>query len=144
MLIVIAVAVSVMALIQVGVIVAGIRVARRVETMARDLESGVKPLLANLTRLSAEATRTANLATAQVERVDRLFAEVTSKVEQTMSVAQQFVGGPAREGLAVVAGVRAAISAIQGLRKAGRKRSPVRPSPRGEHAEADEESLFIG
>ena len=81
---VIAVAVAVMAIVQVGAIIAGLRVARRVEKIATDLETGVKPLLANLTTISAEASRAANLAAAQVERFDKTFADLTTRVDQTL------------------------------------------------------------
>ncbi len=137
---VIAVAVAVMALIQVGLIVAGLRVARRVERIASEIEGGVKPLIANLTTLSSEASRAANIAAAQAERFDRLFADVSGRIDQTVAVAQQFVSGPAREGIAIVAGIRAALGAVQGLREASRRRSAVRPAV----MEEEEESLFIG
>lgn len=137
---VIAVAVAVMAVVQVGVILAGLRVVRRVEKIATDFETGVKPLIANLTTLSGEASRAANLAAAQVERFDRLFADITAKVEHTLSAAQQFVTGPARDGMAIVAGIRAALSALKGKRDRPRRRSPARTTT----FEDDEESLFIG
>ncbi len=137
---IIACVVAVMAVVQVGAIVAGLRVARRIEQIASELETGVKPLIANLTALSADASRAATLAAAQVERFDRMFADLTAKVEQTMAAAQQFVGGPARDGLAIVAGVRAAISALKGMRETARRRSAIRAIP----FEEDEESLFIG
>jgi hypothetical protein len=54
---VIALAVAVMAMVQVGAVVAGLRLARRVEQLATDLETGVKPLLVNLTAVTAEASR---------------------------------------------------------------------------------------
>ncbi len=137
---VIAVAVAVMAIVQVGAIVAGLRVARRVEQIATDLETGVKPLIANLTRLSGEASRAASMGAAQVDRFDRLFADMTAKVEQTLSAAHQFVTGPAREGLAIVAGIRAAVGVLQGRREANRRRSSSRTTT----FEDDEDSLFIG
>jgi hypothetical protein len=137
---VIAVAVAVMAIVQVGAIVAALRVARRVEQLAADLETGVKPLLANLTNVSAEASRAAQLATAQIERFDQLFAEMTLRVEQTMAAAQQFVGGPVRRGMAIVAGIRAAVGAFQNMREATSRRGTRRAPAFDE----EEESLFIG
>ena len=137
---VIAVAVAVMAIVQVGVIIAGLRVARQVERIASDLEKGVKPLIANLTTLSAEASRVANLAGGQVERFDQLCNELTSKVEQAVTAAQRFVRRPAREGMAVMAGIRAAVTALQGMRETTRRRSAARPGG----FEEEEESLFIG
>jgi hypothetical protein len=136
---IIAVAVSVMALIQVGAIVAGVRLVRRVDEMARQLEVEIKPLLTHLTAMSSEAARAATLAASQVERLDQLFENATRRAEQTLSVAQQFIGGPAREGMAVVSGVRAAFSALRGLRESSRRRSAAR----GTTVE-DDESLFIG
>lgn len=137
---IIAVALAVMAIVQVGAIVAALRVARRVEQLATDLETAVKPLLTNLTALSADASRAANVATSQVERFDRLLTELTARVDQTVAAAQQLVAGPAREGVAIVAGIRAAVSAFQGLREAARRRSAARPRI----IEEEEESLFIG
>lgn len=137
---VIAVAVAIMAVIQVGMVVAGLRVARRVGRIANELESGVKPLIAHLATVSSEASRAATLAAAQVERFDVLVSDFSNRIDQTLTAAQRFVTGPAREGMAIVAGVRAAVSALQGLREASRRRSAVRPAA----GEEEEESLFIG
>lgn len=137
---VIAVAVAVMAIVQVGAIIAGLRVARRVQKLTSDLETDVKPLLANLTSISSDASRAANLAAAQIERFDKTFAHLTSRIDHTLTTAQQIVNGPAREGMAIVAGIRAAMTALQGMREANRRRTPTRaPS-----FEEEEESLFIG
>jgi hypothetical protein len=140
LLAVIAVAVAVMAIVQVGAIIAGLRVARRVEQLTSELESGVKPLIANLTALSAEASKAATLASAQVERFDKVVADLAQRMDQTMAAAQQFVSGPAREGMAIVAGVRAAVTAFQGLRESARRRTASRSIA----LEEEEESLFIG
>lgn len=137
---VIAVAVAVMAVAQVGAIVAGLRVARRVEQIATELETGVKPLLSNLTRLSAEASRAATVAAGQVERFDRVFSDLSLRFEQTLGTAQRMIAGPARDGMAIVAGVRAAVGALQGMREASRRRTAARATP----FEEEEESLFIG
>ncbi|MEY4093626.1 MAG: hypothetical protein RLZZ53_825, partial [Acidobacteriota bacterium] len=48
------------------------------------------------------------------------------------------VTGPARQGMAIMAGAKAVIDAFQGLREASRRRSAPRPSV------DEEESLFIG
>ena len=137
---IIAVAVLVMAIVQILAIVAGLRVARRVEQLATDIDKSVKPLLANLTAMSAEASRAAALAAAQVERIDRVFGELAARVDQTLAAAQTFINGPAREGMAIVAGVRAAFAALKSLREATRRRSAARSVP----FEEEEESLFIG
>ena len=133
---IIAGAVLVMALIQVGAIVAGARLAQRVNRLAEQVERDMAPLVANLHTIGAEAARASALATAQVERADRLFADVSAKVEETTSVVQQAIMAPAREGLAVMAGLRAALSSLRDARQdAARRRS----------SRADEDDpLFIG
>jgi hypothetical protein len=136
---IIAVSVLVMATIQVAALVAGLRLARRLDALTRQLEQDVRPLLTHLATLTAEATGAARLATRQVERVDRLFAEWAQRVDQTLEAAQHAVRGPVRDGMAILAGVQAALSALQGIREASRRRrTPAR------HPVEDEESLFIG
>ena len=134
----IAFGVLLMALIQVGAIVAGIRLARRVDQIATQLDQDIKPQLANLTALTNEAARTAALAAKQVERFDRVFAELTVRVDETLAAAQSFVTGPAEQGIAIFAGVSALIDSFRGLREASRRRQTSRP------AVDEEESLFIG
>jgi phosphate uptake regulator len=135
---VIALSVLVMAIIQVGALVAGLRLARRVDQVSRQIEQDIKPLLSNLTAVANEAARTASLAARQVERVDQVFGEVAARVDETLLAARQVVGGPAKNGMAVVAGVQAALSAFKGIREASRRRRNLRPGV------DDEDSLFIG
>jgi hypothetical protein len=137
---VIAVAVAVMALIQVGAIVVGLRLARRVDQLTTQVEHDIKPLLQNLTAISAEAQRAVHLATAQVERADRLFGDLAVSAERTMALAAQFVGGPAQKGLALFSAAKVAMSAFRDLREASRRR----PRDHRMVTPDDEESLFIG
>lgn len=133
---VIAVAVTVMAAIQVGIVVYGGRLARRVDALTTQVEREIKPLLAHLTTIGEEAARASTLAAAQVERVDRLFADVSLRVEETAHAVQSAIVAPAREGLALISGVRAAFDAIRGLRQGA---APARTT-----AHDDEDPLFIG
>ena len=133
---VIALAVTVMAAIQVGIVVYGQRLARRVDALATQVERDIKPLLVHLTTIGEEAARASSLAAAQVERVDRLFAEVTLRVEETAHALQSAIVAPAREGMALLAGVRAALEAVRGLRQRG----PATPST----AHDEDDPLFIG
>ncbi len=130
---VIAVATLVMAVIQVGVIVFALRVAKRVDRLADKMEHEIKPLLTNLTEASQHAVRASALAAAQVERADRLFATVTERVDETFTLVQTAIVAPAREGRAIAAAVRAAIAAFRELR-AARARARME----------DEDALFIG
>ncbi|MEW6321559.1 MAG: hypothetical protein AB1635_10780 [Acidobacteriota bacterium] len=136
---VIALAVAVMAAIQVAAIIAGLRMARRVDRIAGQIEHDLKPLVANLTALSSEAARAASLASQQVERFDRAFGDLMERLDATVRVAHQIVTGPARQSLAIVAGVRAAVSAFRGIQAASRRRASGRAS-----RVEEEDSLFIG
>ena len=135
---IIAFAVVVMAAIQVAAIVAGIRLARRVDELTTQIDREIKPLIANLSALSSEAARAAALAAKQAERLDRVFGEMVDRVDKTLAVAHEFVIGPARQGMAIMAGVKAILDSFRSLRDASRRR----PTPR--HPIDEEESLFIG
>ena len=135
---IIALSVVVMAATQVAAIFAGLRLARRVDELAMQLDQEIKPLIANLTTLSSEAARAAALAAKQAERLDRVFGEMVERVDKTLEAAQEFVTGPARQGMAIMTGVKAVVDAFRGLREASRRRSAPRP------AMDEEESLFIG
>jgi hypothetical protein len=134
----IAFGVLVMAAIQVGAIIAGLRLAKRVDQIARRIDDDIAPLLANLTVVSSEAARAATLAARQVERLDRVFGEMATRVDETLAAAQAFVTGPARQGMAIVQGFKAVFEAFRGFREANRRRHVLRD------AVDDEESLFIG
>lgn len=136
---IIALAVVVMAAIQVAAIFAGIRLARRVDALATQIDQEIKPLIANLTKLSSEAAHAASLAARQAERLDRVFGELIGRVDKTLAAAHEFVTGPARQGMAIMAGAKAVIDAFRGLREASRRRTTAsRP------VVDEEESLFIG
>ena len=135
---VIAFSVLVMAFIQVGAIIAGFRLAKRVDQIARQLDEDIKPLLANLNAMSAEAARAAAMAAKQVDRLDLMFSQIAARVDETLAVAQEFVNGPARQGMAIVAGFKAVFSAFKGFRESSRRRQAMRDTV------DDDESLFIG
>jgi hypothetical protein len=130
---VIAVATLAIAIAQIGVIIAAGLMARRVGRMVEQIERDVKPLFGHLNAIGADASRAVALATAQVERADKLFTEVAGRVEQTLSAVQASIGGPAREGRALIGAFRAAMQALRELRRARARQG------RGD----DEDALFI-
>jgi hypothetical protein len=135
---IIAFAVVVMAFVQVGAIYAGIRLARRVDELATQLDQDIKPLLASITTLTTEAARAAALAAKQAERLDHVFGELVERVDETLAAAQEFINGPARQGMAIMAGAKAVFDAFRGLRESSRRRAAPRATI------DEEESLFIG
>lgn len=132
---VIAAATMVMAVVQVGVIVYAMRLARRVDRLSDLIERDITPVLANVNAISASAARAASVAVAQMERMDRLFADLVQRVDETVSLIQGVVLVPAREGRAVLAAITAAIAAFRGLQTGNKRRT----TPLDE-----EDPLFIG
>ena len=82
---VIAVATLAIAVAQIAVIVAAAAAARRVGQLADSFERDVKPLVGHLNAIGRDAARAAQLATVQVERADRLFADAAQRFEQTLA-----------------------------------------------------------
>ena len=131
---VIAVATLVMALIQVGAIVFAARLAAQVQQLAASVQQDIRPLIARANAIAEEASRTAVLATAQAQKIDKLMTQVTRRVDESAAVIQQAIVTPAREGLALLAGLKAGLAALRALRD-------FRGRPAGAE---DEDALFIG
>jgi hypothetical protein len=131
---VIGVATVVIAVMQVALIVALLRAMREAQHTLRSVQQEVKPLLVKATAVADEAARTAVLATAQAEKVDRLLTDLARRVEETAAIVQHAIVTPAREGLAIVAGLKAGLAALRGFRDMRERRR---------HAE-EEDPLFIG
>lgn len=129
---VIAAATLVTAIVQVAVLVTAGRLARRLERFVDQVEQDVKPIFAHLNAIGRDASRAASLAAAQVDRADRVLADLVKRLERTLDTLQTCIARPAREGAAILGALRAALDAIRGVRE-GRARS------RGE----EEDTLFI-
>ena len=130
---VIAAAVLVMAAIQVAVVVMAARAARHLGTLAAKLEQDIRPLITNLQSITTDAARATAVASAQVERADRLFTDMTDRLDQTLTTVQTALLGATR-GSTWLAGINAAIAALRDLRAPSRRPSAV----------DDEDPLFIG
>ena len=131
---IIAVAVLVMAVIQVAAIVFAMSAARRIGQVADRLERNLNPVVSNLQTITSEAARMTTLAAAQVERADRMFADLSRRAEQVMAAVPTLLG-PAGKGFAFLNGIKAALAAIHELRRSSR---------RGAAHPDDEDALFIG
>jgi hypothetical protein len=132
---IIALATLTMASIQVGLAVFGWTVARRIDRMLGQVEQEMKPLADSLNSIARDAARMSSVATGQVERVDRLVTDITSRIEQTATTVQDAILKPLREGAAIMSGVKAAIELVRELTR----------RPGGSRGRTDEEdALFIG
>ena len=132
---IIALATLTMAAIQVGVIIYGVGVARRVNKLLTQVEQELQPLANSLNSIARDAARITSLATGQAERIDRLVSDITIRLEQTATTLQDAILRPLRDGAAIMTGVKAAIDVIREVtRKPGASRARAE----------DEDALFIG
>jgi hypothetical protein len=106
---VIAGATLVMALIQIGAVLAILKVARQAQESMATIQRDVRPLLADvrpmldeakpiITRaneIASEASRTMTIATAQAQKVDHMVSDLTRRVEETAAIVQQAIVVPA-------------------------------------------------
>jgi hypothetical protein len=150
---VIALATLATAIMQIGVLLAAGRLARRIERFVDHADQELRPIMGHLNAIGRDASRAASLATAQVERadrvittqveradrvittqverVDRVLATLVDRLGEALDTLQNAVARPAREGAAVLAGLRAALDILR--ERGGRQRSRA----------DDEKALFI-
>ena len=133
---VIAVAVAVMAVVQIGLVIVAVRLSKRVEAISAQIDRELGPLAERLKRVADTLQQASSLAAVQMERVDHLFAGASRRADATMSLVHGAVVGPIREGLAVVAALRGVLAAIRSLRGGARSRPAAKFD--------DEDPLFIG
>ena len=131
---VIAVATLIMAAVQIGAIVVASRVARQTQQTLNAMYAEIRPLIAKAGAVADEASRTAALASAQMQKIDLLVTDLSRRVEETTTIVQQAIVTPAREGIAVLAAVKAGLAALRGI-------SDLR---RGSSRAEEEDPLFIG
>jgi hypothetical protein len=136
---IIAISTLVMALTQIGAIIAGAMAARKLQARMTRLEervqTQVQPFVDRLNVIGADAARLSALAVKQAEKADVAFTSAAHRVDQTLAVVQNAVVAPAREGMALASALRAAVGSI-------RKGSITRRRPTGSGDEDD--ALFIG
>jgi hypothetical protein len=144
----IALATGVMALIQVGVIIYGARLAHRVNKLADRVEREIDPVMGRVTEMSADASRATKLAVAQVERADEMMARLSKRANETMDLAQQVLVVPAQRGLALFDSLREAFSSKPKPKpapeKAPEQAADTAAAPAAEPPSENDDALFVG
>ena len=130
---VIAVATLTTAIVQVGVLIAAGRLARRIARLVDRFERELQPAFAHVNAITRDAARAVSLATVQVERADQLFTDLARKIDETAATVQATIAAPAREGKALLAAFRAVLGAVGDARRRARTR----------HRAEEEDALFI-
>ena len=137
---VIAISVLAMAVGQITALVLAARAVRQAGERLGRIEETIRPIVANVQQMSADAARATAIATAQVERAERLMDDVTRRVDETMTAVQDTILRPARTGLAVFEGVRDVLAMFF-----NRRPRPSRPHAHGPSpAATEDDASFIG
>jgi hypothetical protein len=111
---VIAAATLVMALVQIGVLIAGVIAVKRMHKVLVRVEDSVRPVLAHVDDLVVDATESIAVVRAQLDRVERQTLHVLTRTDEAVQRVQHYLVAPAREGIALAAGARALFGAFQG------------------------------
>ena len=128
---VMAVALAIVALVQVGVIIVIIRLGRQISATVDEIRREVRPLLEKAHRIADDAAHATSMAAAQIEKVNYLLTNTSTRVSETLGLVQHAVVEPVRQGAAVVAAVRAAVTAFRSWRGS-------------RHTRDDDDALFVG
>lgn len=137
---VIAISVLAMAIGQVVAVVLAARAVRQTGERLDRVEETIRPIVANVQQISADAARATAIATAQVERAERLMDDVTRRVDETMTAVQDTILTPARTGLAIVQGLRDAFGVLFNRGPRSSRPRAQGPPPAG----AEDDASFIG
>jgi tetrahydromethanopterin S-methyltransferase subunit G len=137
---VIAISVLAMAIGQVAAVVLAARAVRNAGERLERLEQTMRPIVANVQQISDDAARAAAIATAQVERAERLMDDITRRVDETMTSVQDTILGPARTGWAIFQGLRDALGMFFDRGPRTSRPRTHGPSP----AAAEDDASFIG
>ena len=131
---IIAASTAMVAAMQIYAFLSLAKTGKQIRDIMATLQQDVRPLIARANVIADEASRTATLATAQAEKIDRLVTDLTRRVDETSAVVQQAIITPAREGMALVAALKAGFGALKEMRDMRRRSSRIE----------DEDALFIG
>ena len=145
---VIALAAVVQAGFLIGLVVFGLRLARRMDDLQSRLDKDITPALANFTRVSQAAAEISDLAALQARRLDLLLADTIERIDETTSVIQQFVVRPLKPVGGILAFLRGLQRGMEVYRQLGGSAGPAAsgapPAPRRRsRSHEDDEHLFI-
>lgn len=129
----------------VGLVVFGLRLARRLDALQARLDREISPALDNFNRVSRAAAEIADLATLQARRLDVALADTIERVEETTAAIQQFVLRPLKPVGGILAFLKGLQRGLEVFFHAERAAPPVHRRPvlrRRGHGE-DDEHLFI-
>jgi hypothetical protein len=122
---VIALASVVQAACVVGLIVAGLRLGRRLDALQDKVDRELRPSIDSLSRLARNLSEVSDLAVLQARRVDDLLAETVGKVEDTLELVRRVIIrplGPVVQVTAFIKGIRRGLEVFHQLGGADNQR----------------------
>jgi hypothetical protein len=128
----------------IGLMIGGLRVARRVDALSDRIDREIHPALDNLGRITRNVAEVTDLVTLQARRIDDVLADTIEKIEDTTDTIRRVIVkplGPLVDIAAFFKGIRRGLSVysqLGGLEGQGR----VRPGRRRQTTDEDEH-LFI-
>ena len=129
---VMAVALVAMAAGQLVLAVTAARTARQTIDTLQEFRREIRPLADKINKIADDAAKITSSAVVQAERVDQLVTMAAARIDETLTVVQDTVLGPLRQGTALFAGVRAALEFFRG------------GSDRRRSGRDEDDALFIG
>lgn len=127
----------------IGLVLAGARLARRMDELQRRLDREVSPALESFTRVSRAAAEISDLAVLQARRVDLMLADTIDKIEETTGLVQQFVVKPLKPVGGLLALLRGVQKGVEVYLQLGSRAPGVQAVPRRRGGHEDDEHLFI-
>ena len=108
-----AVALVVMAVMQIVTSLALLRASRQISDSVRDMQRDLRPLIDKATRMTDDAARLTAMALAQAERLDQVVTSLAARVEETVATVQDSIVKPMRQGGTAVAAFQAVLAAVR-------------------------------
>jgi hypothetical protein len=109
----IAAATVLMALVQIGVLVAGIIAVKRMREALVRFEDSTRPMLAHVDDLVVDATESIAAVRAQLDRVEQQAVHVLTRTDEAVQQVRRYLVAPARQGIALAAGARALVGGLR-------------------------------
>jgi hypothetical protein len=109
----IAAATVLMALVQIGVLVAGIIAVKRMREALVRFEDSTRPMLAHVDDLVVDATESIAAVRAQLDRVEQQAVHVLTRTDEAVQQVRHYLVAPARQGIALAAGARALVGGLR-------------------------------
>ena len=131
---IIAVATLATAIVQIGVLVAAGMLARRIGRLPEQVERDLSPLIASLNAIGQDAARARHWRRLKWNASIASSAMPCQRLETSLNVIQTAISVPAREGAALMVGLRAVLDSLR--RGAANRPSRTRSSD-------EEDALFI-